>query len=108
ISEYFMFGLFYGMILIFCLYNILMYVAIKRKEYLIYVIYLVFVALFEMSSDGIAFQYLWPDLPQINTYATGISLYFMGISALVFMLYLLHVKTKAPDFYRLTIVVIVL
>ncbi|ADY53609.1 Diverse 7TM receptor transmembrane region [Pseudopedobacter saltans DSM 12145] len=106
ISEYFMFGLFYGMLLIFCLHNMLMYIAIKRKEYLIYVVYLVFVALFEMSSDGVAFQFIWPNLPSLNPYATGISLYCMGISALVFMLHLLHVKVKAPGFYKLTIFVI--
>lgn len=107
ISEYFMFGLFYGMLLIFCLHNMLMYIAIRRKEYLIYVAYLFFVAFFEMSSDGVAFQFIWPNLPALNPYATGISLYCLGISALIFMLYLLHVKVKAPRLYQLTILVII-
>jgi len=61
LSEYFSFGMFYGMILVFSLYNLVLFAAVRKKQYLFYVLYLLSVSLFEMSSDGIAYQYLWPN-----------------------------------------------
>ena len=39
LSEYLVFGLFFGMILIFSLYNFLMFLAVRQSRYLYYVLY---------------------------------------------------------------------
>lgn len=96
--EYFSFGLFYGMVLIFCFHNLLMFTAIRKKEYLYYVIYIICVALYEMSVDGIAFQYLWPNNPVLNDYVYGIAMYLVSVFALIFTKELLQVKERS---YRL-------
>ena len=49
LDEYFYFGIFYGMILVFSFYNLIMYIAIRQKQYLFYVLYNLSVGLFEMS-----------------------------------------------------------
>jgi hypothetical protein len=95
LREYFSYGLFYGMILIFSLHNLLMLIAVKRKQYLYYILYILSVGLYEMSTDGIAFQFLWPNHPILNEYAHGIALYFLSVFALVFTKELLHVKDRA-------------
>ncbi|WP_223817954.1 7TM diverse intracellular signaling domain-containing protein [Mucilaginibacter rubeus] len=100
LNEYLTYGLFYGMILIFCFHNLLMFLAVKKRQYLYYVFYILSVGLYEMSADGIAFQYLWPETPGLNHYGNGISLYFISICALVFSKELLQVKAKAPQFNR--------
>ncbi len=100
LAEYFSFGLFYGMILVFSLHNLLMFIAVKRRQYLFYVFYILSIGMYEMASDGIGFQYLWPNYPILNTYAYGIALYFMSVFALIFTSELLHVRTKAPFLYR--------
>lgn len=96
LSEYFTFGFFYGMIVIFSFHNLLMFIAVKRRQYLFYILYILSVGLYEMSSDGIAFQYLWPNHPVWNEYAYGIALFFLGSFGLIFTKELLHVKLKAP------------
>ncbi len=101
LNEYFSFGLFYGMILIFSLHNLLMFFAVRRRQYLYYVFYILSIGLYEMASDGIGFQYLWHDYPLLNSYVYGIALFLMSIFALVFTSELLHVKAKAPFFYRI-------
>lgn len=101
LNEYLTYGLFYGMILIFCFHNLLMFLAVKKKQYLYYVFYILSVGLYEMSADGIAFQYMWPDFPMLNHYGNGIALYFTSIFALIFSKELLQVKQRAPQFYRL-------
>jgi hypothetical protein len=100
LAEYITYGLFYGMILVFCLYNLLMLMATGLRHYLYYVLYIVSVGIYEMSTDGIAFQYLWPDSPGMNEYMYGISLYCMSIFALIFASTLLRVRRWAPVLYR--------
>jgi hypothetical protein len=107
LTEYLTYGLFYGMILIFCFHNLLMFIAVKRLQYLFYVLYILSVGFYEMSVDGIAFQYLWPKSPGWNEYAYGIALYFLSIFALIFTKELLQLKQRAPVLNKLINVVLV-
>ncbi|MXV16008.1 7TM diverse intracellular signaling domain-containing protein [Hufsiella ginkgonis] len=108
LTEYFTYGLFYGMILIFSFHNLLMFMAVRRRQYLFYVLYILSIGLYELSADGIAFQYIWSDFPKWNHYAYGIALYMISIFSLVFTNELLHVKSKAPLIHKVFKVVIVL
>ncbi|WP_316734477.1 7TM diverse intracellular signaling domain-containing protein [Pedobacter aquatilis] len=96
LDEYFFFGIFYGMILVFSFYNLIMYVAIRQKQYLYYVLYNLSLGFFEMSTDGIAYQYLWPNAPGWNEVAYAFALCATSIFALLFTRELLLVKLKAP------------
>lgn len=106
LDEYLVFGLFYGMIVVFSLYNILMYFAIRQKQYLYYVLYNLSIGLYEMCVDGIAFQYLWSNSPSINQYSFGVSLFCSSIFGMLFTLNFLYLRYKAPGLYRLILWVI--
>lgn len=108
LSEYIMFGFFYGMIVIFSFHNLLMYLAVKRRQYLFYILYVLSVGLYEMATDGIAFQYLWPNHPVWNEYAYGVSLFFLSSFGLIFTKELLHVKIKAPTINTLINILLVI
>jgi hypothetical protein len=101
IDEYFFFGIFYGMILVFSFYNLLMYVAVRESHYLLYMLYLVGIGLYEMSADGIAFQYIWPQAIQWNQYAPGIFLYMASTFALFFAASVLNLRKDAPYLFLL-------
>lgn len=101
LNEYITFGLFYGMVLIFCFHNLLMFMAVKRRQYLYYVFYILSVAVYEMSVDGIAFQYLWPNTPVLNDYVYGTALYLLSLFALIFTEELLQVKQRSGRLYKL-------
>ena len=107
LDEYFFFGVFYGMILVFSFYNLIMYIAIRQKQYLYYVLYNLSVGFFEMSTDGIAYQYLWPNAPGWNQLAYAFALCATSIFALLFTRELLYVKAKAPKLNQLIIGIIV-
>jgi two-component system, sensor histidine kinase LadS len=96
LNEYFLFGIFYGMIIIIGLYNFLTFLAIRERKYIYYIFYILSVACYAMSLDGIGFQYLWPEHPALNEYATGLSLYSVILWALLFTQRFLSTKTKAP------------
>lgn len=108
LGEYFSFGIFYGMIFIFCFYNIVMFFAVRQRAYLYYVCYLVCVALFEMCTDGIAYHYLWPDLAGWNQFAFGVVLCLMSVFALLFTQRLLLLHRKAPRLHSFISVTITL
>ncbi|MBC6109599.1 7TM diverse intracellular signaling domain-containing protein [Pedobacter fastidiosus] len=106
LDEYFYFGIFYGMILVFSFYNLIMFIAIRQKQYLYYVLYNLSVGFFEMSTDGIAYQYLWPNAPAWNQVAYAFALCATSVFALLFTRELLFVKAKAPKLNRLILGVI--
>lgn len=107
LTEYISYGVFYGMILIFCLHNLLMFIAVRRWQYVYYLLYILSVGLYEMSADGIGFQYIWPSLPILNDYIYGIALYLISLFALVFTKELLQVKTRHYKLYQLINAVLV-
>jgi hypothetical protein len=106
LDEYFYFGIFYGMILVFSFYNIIMFIAMRQRQYLYYVLYNLSVGFFEMSTDGIAYQYLWSSAMGWNQVAYAFSLYFTSIFALLFTRELLFVKSKAPRLNKLILYII--
>lgn len=108
LSEYLIFGLFFGMILIFSLYNFLMFLAIRQSRYLYYVLYNLSVGFYEMCQDGIAFQYLWPNTPFLNQYSVGTAIFLSSIFGLLFTSNFLYLKTKAPRLYKIIMALVVL
>ncbi|HYG38470.1 MAG TPA: 7TM diverse intracellular signaling domain-containing protein [Cytophagales bacterium] len=96
LNEYFLYGLFYGMILIIIIYNFLMFLAIKEFQYVSYVMYALSVGFYFMCLDGIAYQYLWPDHPEWNQKAYGIFLFSLIFWALIFTKNFLHLKSRYP------------
>ncbi|WP_035070772.1 7TM diverse intracellular signaling domain-containing protein [Anditalea andensis] len=96
LNEYYIYGIFYGMILIISLYNILVFFAVKEIKYLYYTFYLLSVGIYAMCIDGIAFQYLWPSYPEWNQVANGIFSYAIVVWAVLFSMKFLATKTRAP------------
>lgn len=101
LNEYFVFGLFYGMLIVVAIYNLLMFFAMRERSYVIYILYVLSVGIFTMCTDGIAFQYLWPGRPEWNAHAYGIALYSIILWALVFTKMFLHTSARHPNLNRI-------
>lgn len=108
LDEYFFFGVFYGMILVFGLYNFMMFIAMRKVQYLYYIAYNISIGLYEMCADGIAYQYIWPNNPGWNQYAYGIALFAASIFAVLFTQSLLNLKVNATSLYKATSLVMVI
>lgn len=100
LNEYFLFGMFYGMILIISVYNLLVYLAIREIKNIYYIVYILSVAAYAMSYDGIGFQYLWPNHPEWNDYAVGVTLYLVIVTGLIFTRRFLNTKANSPRYDR--------
>jgi two-component system, sensor histidine kinase LadS len=100
LNEYFLFGTFYGMVLIISLYNFLVFLAIREIKHIYYIMYILSVAAYAMSYDGIGFQYLWPNHPEWNDYAVGITLYAVILWGLIFTRRFLSTRANTPRLDR--------
>jgi len=100
LNEYLLFGVFYGMILVFAFYNLLMFFAVKQRQYLYYILYNLSVAFYELCNDGVGYEYLWPNSPGWNQYAYGVALCCVSVFALMFTNKLLFVKTNVPWLHK--------
>ncbi len=107
-SEYFIYGIFYGMILIISLYNTLIYFAIRELKYLYYTFYILSVGMYAMCVDGIAYQYLWPSNPAWNQIAYGVALFLVIFWSIIFSKRFLRLKIRSPKINRVLNVVLIL
>ncbi|GHN02735.1 hypothetical protein WSM22_42240 [Cytophagales bacterium WSM2-2] len=108
LNEYYLYGMFYGMILIITLYNFMVFLAIREIKFIYYICYILSVALYAMSYDGIGFQYLWPSYPKLNEWAVGISLYSVILWSLIFTRRFLSARANSPKLDRLLRTVIII
>ncbi|MCG8389983.1 MAG: receptor [Cytophagales bacterium] len=108
LNEYFLYGIFYGMIFIITLYNVLIYFAIREQKYLLYTFYILSVGVYAMCVDGIAYQYLWPNWPQWNQIAYGTALFSLIFWALLFSKHFLNTAVRAPKLNRLLNITLVI
>jgi signal transduction histidine kinase/DNA-binding response OmpR family regulator len=54
-------GIYYGILLVMMLYNFFIYLGLKDSTYLYYVLFVFTYMLFQLSVNGMAFQYFWPN-----------------------------------------------
>ncbi|WP_020531753.1 7TM diverse intracellular signaling domain-containing protein [Flexithrix dorotheae] len=66
INEYYLLGVFYGILSIMAVYNLLLFFSMKEKFYLYFVFYILSCGLLGFSEDGIGFQYIWNKWPWFN------------------------------------------
>ncbi len=82
-------GVFFGLMTVMALYNLLLYFSLKDKAYLLYVGATIFAILTTVSTNGLGDQYLWSNQPGLDrqVYVTfaGISMTFSSRFAAVFL-----------------------
>lgn len=83
--EYLLLGLYIGLNIALALYNLLIYIAVRDRRYICYILYAIGVGMYGMNSSGLAFQYLWPDNPDINAYNSDVMLFTLAVLRLLFV-----------------------
>jgi hypothetical protein len=98
--EQFFYGCFYGILFVMSGYNFLLYLVLRDRSYLYYVIFVVAAGLQFFTTDGLATQYLWPNLVWWNNVAIIVLAVIAAISALSFMHQFLQIPIYTPKFCK--------
>jgi diguanylate cyclase (GGDEF)-like protein len=69
-----LYGLFYGLVIALFLYNLMLFLALRDRVYMWYVLYVASFGVGLAAFDGLAFQYLWPESVWWANHALGAAL----------------------------------
>lgn len=58
-KENLLYGMFYGIIAVMVVYNLLIYISIRDRAYLYYILFIFWLGVVQLSLDGFAFPLLW-------------------------------------------------
>ncbi len=90
-GEYFLWGIYVGIILIVVVLNLVMLLALRDWVYVWYSLYLHFMTMHIFSDSGLGFQYVWPTIPFLNEFSP-VYLYVWAamVTQLTFMQYFIR------------------
>lgn len=97
--EYYMLGIYYGILLIMMLYNLFLYFNLREKNYLFYVFYVISCALYTFREDGVGFQYLWPQIPVLNQWLNRYFELFLLLSFSFYSISFLELRKHTQTVY---------
>lgn len=89
-------GIYIGLMLVMLIYNLFIYITVRDRSYLLYVIYIAAVILTQAQVQGYTFQYLYPNSPWIAQYGSFIFPPIVGIASVYFMRNFLGVLKYYP------------
>ncbi|MDX2471486.1 MAG: 7TM diverse intracellular signaling domain-containing protein [SAR324 cluster bacterium] len=95
------YGIYYGVMLSMILYNLFIYISVKDQSYIYYVFYILSYLLFQMSLNGLAYEYLWPNSTWWGNVAIPIMLCFSLIGAVRFAQTFLGIATGLPKINKM-------
>lgn len=100
ITEYLLYGLVYGIILVMILYNLFVYVSTRDFAYLAYIGFLIPMLMLTLSLNGFGYMFLWSGSPLIQSLAP----FFLPLAdtgAFFFSMVYLNTRKNAPVFHKI-------
>lgn len=67
-------GVYYGILLALLLYNLILFVSLRDANYFYYVLYISAFGVVQLSLNGLAFEYLWPESPGLANTIVPVSM----------------------------------
>ena len=98
--QYWLLGIFYGILLIMVLYNLILFFFLQERTYLYYVLYVLSGALLFLSEDGLGFQYLWPAFPRFNHFISAAAPVLLLLTFGTYASGFLDMASRLPALHR--------
>ncbi|MFL5728566.1 MAG: 7TM diverse intracellular signaling domain-containing protein [Cytophagaceae bacterium] len=107
LNEYYLLGMFYGIMAIMAIYNFLLFLSFRDNVYIYYVIYVLCCALISLAEDGLGFQYIWPDHPDIGRWISMLQPLILMITFSIYSKKFLELRQNLPKLNRFLDIIIV-
>ena len=104
-SEYYLLGIYYGALLSMLLYTLLTYLSVRDASHLYYIAYIAAYVLFQLTLNGLAFEYLWPESPGWNNRMLPLSITVATLTLILLTRSFLQTRTLVPRIDRLLLLV---
>jgi two-component system, NtrC family, sensor kinase len=100
-------AIFISVLLVMFCYNLFIYLSIRNKSYLLYVLYILCIGLAQLGLRGYGFQLLWPNNIWLQQHSTYIFSSLSGISSLYFFREFIGLENISTLYKKLITFVIV-
>jgi serine phosphatase RsbU (regulator of sigma subunit) len=100
VSEYYLLGLFYGIILIMAVYNLLIFFSTKEVVYIYYLLYVLLSGLVSILEDGTGFAHLWSDYPAFSDFASTYARLLWLLAFIIYSKKFLKIKDYYPKYNK--------
>lgn len=97
------YGVLYGAIISLLLYNFILFVSLKRSQYLFYSVYLFCFIAMNIAYTGHGFKWFWPEAITWQMWSNPVLMFCFNLSGLVFAHYFLNLKYQSPKIYKLNV-----
>lgn len=95
-DDYFTQAAYYGMAAAMVIFNLLLFIALRDRMYLLYVFFVTLMSLSMASQNGLAHEYLWPESGAWSRVSTSIAYSLAFIALLIFMQRMIHTRIIMP------------
>lgn len=96
ISEYFLLGIFYGILGLLVLYSIVSFIYFRSRSIGYFSFFVSALGLYFLSYDGIGFQFLWSSWPLLNTVGSSIFMFCSVAGFLLFSVEIVKIRNSFP------------
>lgn len=93
-------GMYYGILLILILYNSITFLYTREKVYVLYVMFVISYALWQLSFDGLGILYIWEDYPWMKEKSTVFFIFTSTFLLLLFSQSLLKAEENIPKYNK--------
>lgn len=98
--KQFLFGLYYGTILVMIVYTFLLLLTLRDITYFYYLLFIVNFGLYQAIMNGIAYEYLWPGHPWWNSHTMPLFVALASIGIALFTRKFLDTGRHTPRLHR--------
>ena len=100
-------GFYYGSMAVMLLYNLFVFISVRDRSYLLYVLYVTFLTLYQLSAHGLGFQYLWPNAVAWGSVSNNVlaacSMAFATLFMIDFLNLHIHLRRVSQLFYGVVV-----
>ncbi len=100
-KERLLFGLYYGIIIALFLYNLFLFFSLRDMNYFYYVLFIASYGFMQITLTGLAYEYLWPEMPWWSNRAIPLSIAFSVLCVSKFSSSFLQSKIHTPKINHL-------
>lgn len=86
----------YGVLLVMLVYNLFIYLSVRDRSYLYYILYIGSFGLYQISVNGLGVQYFWPESPWWANASTPFLIGAAGLFGCQFARSFLHTREHSP------------
>ena len=101
-------GIYYGIFFIVLLYNIVLFVYTRDRNYLRYILFIVSFILWQLSFDGLGIKYIWGDTRWLIDHGSSALIAFTAFCALYFSRHFLNTPLYSPKTDKVIVFVMVI